>query len=164
MCGDSKLALYTPNQIMWKYAHSFYDLPLVNGQYLYETDTVHLCLEGFPSSLWSNAEYHVIQPGPYFAHGRVQRLPQSFIAKPRVGNWLAHLWRIYTQPPLLTGRSILSPHTCICRGPQVYAGARITAIVRSVQVGSWSCTKTEFSFWSTIRTKRGTIPQGGRAP
>ena len=40
VCGDSKLALYTPNQIMWKYAHSFYDLPLVNGQYLYETDTV----------------------------------------------------------------------------------------------------------------------------
>lgn len=34
------LALYLPNQIMWPYADSFYDLPLVNGQYLYETDTV----------------------------------------------------------------------------------------------------------------------------
>lgn len=35
-----KLALYSPNQLMWPFAHSFYDLPLVSGQYLYETDTV----------------------------------------------------------------------------------------------------------------------------
>ncbi len=35
-----RLALYTPNQIMWPFAHSFYDVPLANGQYLYETDTV----------------------------------------------------------------------------------------------------------------------------
>ncbi len=35
-----KLALYTPNQLMWPFATSFYDVPLVNGQYLYETDTV----------------------------------------------------------------------------------------------------------------------------
>lgn len=37
---QNDVALYSPNQIMWPYASSFYDLPLVSGQYLYETDTV----------------------------------------------------------------------------------------------------------------------------
>lgn len=37
---QNDVALYSPNQIMWPYASGFYDLPLVSGQYLYETDTV----------------------------------------------------------------------------------------------------------------------------
>ncbi len=33
-------ALYTPNQMMWNLTQAFLDMPLVNGQYLYETDTM----------------------------------------------------------------------------------------------------------------------------
>lgn len=34
------LSLYTPNELAWPRTRAFYDMPLVNGQYLYETDTV----------------------------------------------------------------------------------------------------------------------------
>lgn len=40
LAKESRFALYSPNQLMWPFAHSFYDVSLVNGQYLYETDTV----------------------------------------------------------------------------------------------------------------------------
>ena len=40
LAQGGRLALYTPNQTMWRFAHSFYDVPLASGQYLYETDTV----------------------------------------------------------------------------------------------------------------------------
>lgn len=34
------LSMYSPNQSVWQNTKAFYDIPLVNGQYLYETDTV----------------------------------------------------------------------------------------------------------------------------
>ena len=38
--GIRMTALYTPNQPVWHMAQSFLNMPLVAGQYLYETDTV----------------------------------------------------------------------------------------------------------------------------
>jgi len=34
------LALYTPNQYFWRYSSEIFHLPMVNSQYIYETDTV----------------------------------------------------------------------------------------------------------------------------
>jgi hypothetical protein len=34
------LALYDPNQYLWKYAKDIFDIPMTNSQYLFESDTV----------------------------------------------------------------------------------------------------------------------------
>lgn len=35
-----KTSMYLANQYLWKYVQEMYDVPVVNGQFLYETDTV----------------------------------------------------------------------------------------------------------------------------
>lgn len=37
---EGSLALYNPNQYMWPYVSEYFNTPMVNSQYLYETDTV----------------------------------------------------------------------------------------------------------------------------
>lgn len=41
-CNDQldNLALYRPNQYLWEYANEMFNVPMVNSQYLFETDTV----------------------------------------------------------------------------------------------------------------------------
>ncbi|WP_113074300.1 DUF5696 domain-containing protein [Petrotoga sp. 9PW.55.5.1] len=34
------LAIFTPNQYLWKYSSEIFHIPMVNSQYIYETDTV----------------------------------------------------------------------------------------------------------------------------
>lgn len=40
LAGDSKIAMYQPNQYLWQYTDKMYDLPAANSQILYETDCV----------------------------------------------------------------------------------------------------------------------------
>lgn len=40
VAGDKKIAMYQPNQYLWKYADRMYDLPVVNSQIIYESDCV----------------------------------------------------------------------------------------------------------------------------
>jgi hypothetical protein len=37
---QDNLALYSPNQYLWQYTTEYFNVPMVNSQYLYETDTV----------------------------------------------------------------------------------------------------------------------------
>jgi len=38
--GGQKTSMYLANQYLWKYVQEMYDVPVVNSQFLYETDTV----------------------------------------------------------------------------------------------------------------------------
>ncbi len=38
--ADGKTALSNPNRYLWKYTDDYFDMPMNNSQYLYETDTV----------------------------------------------------------------------------------------------------------------------------
>lgn len=40
LSGDDKIAMYQPNQYLWRYTNKMYDLPAANSQILYETDCV----------------------------------------------------------------------------------------------------------------------------
>ena len=40
LSSRNKAAFYTPNQYLWNYTGEYFDTPMVNSQYLYETDTV----------------------------------------------------------------------------------------------------------------------------
>lgn len=40
LAGDGKLAMYQPNQYLWRYADKLYDLPISNSQLIYESDCV----------------------------------------------------------------------------------------------------------------------------
>lgn len=38
--GTTSMALYSPNLYCWKYTNAYFDIPVDNSQYLFETDTV----------------------------------------------------------------------------------------------------------------------------
>lgn len=40
LSSRDKTVFYTPNQYLWNYTGEYFDMPMVNSQYLYESDTV----------------------------------------------------------------------------------------------------------------------------
>lgn len=111
-----KLALYKPNQYLWKYADEILSTPMVNSQYLFETDSVpflQIVLKGSldyyaPNanvSFYSRADIlKMIEYGAYpsflltgMENYKLKHTPVSELYSTRFEDWREYILSIYNE-------------------------------------------------------------------
>lgn len=111
-----KLALYKPNQYLWKYAAEILSTPMVNGQYLFETDTVPFLQIVLKGSLdyyapYANISFYsrtdilkMIEYGAYpsflltgMENYKLKHTPVSELYSTRFEDWRENILSIYNE-------------------------------------------------------------------
>lgn len=112
--GIERLAMYKPNQYLWKYADEIFNIPIINSQYLFETDTVPFVQIVLKGSIdyyapYSNMSFYsrtdvlrLIEYGAYpsflltgIDNHRLQHTPVSELYSTRYEDWKQHILDIY---------------------------------------------------------------------
>lgn len=108
------LAIYRPNQYLWKYVDEIFDVPVVNSQYLFETDTVpfmQIVLKGSVDyyapyanmSFFSRTDIlKMIEYGTYpsflitgLSNYELKHTPVSELYSTRYEDWKQHIVEVY---------------------------------------------------------------------
>lgn len=130
------LAMYRPNQYLWKYSSEIFNVPVTNSQYLFETDTVpfmQIVLKGSVDyyAPYSNMSFYsrtdvlrMIEYGAYPAflltgldNHEMEHTPISELYSTKYEDWKQHILEVYNdvnaalsrvEGRKITGRTVVS--------------------------------------------------------